>query len=240
MISVEGGFSGGAPLTVVCNKESVMGSILRLLGTYSSDLLDGLRLTLEVFSLSALLAVLVGVVVPTIMSFRVKIVNVILGAYISVFRHAPLLAHLFFFFYGLPLMGIFIPSFWVGVICIMLNEGAFISEILRGSISNVAREDLEAAESLGLTKFQILRYVVLPQAIRDAIPAITGQVSIIMKDTSLLALVLLPELTYRANRIYMKTFNSNSLYIAACIYILIFIIVNFISKFIEGRVRVRR
>lgn len=217
-----------------------MGSVLHLLKTYGVDLLSGLLLTLEVFCFSAFLAVLVGIIVPTLMSFRIKILNIILGIYISIFRHAPLIAHLFFFFYGLPLMGIFIPPFWVGVICIMLNEGAFISEILRGSIGNVSKEDLEAAESLALTRVQILRYVVLPQAIRDAIPAITGQVSIIMKDTSLLALVLLPELTYRVNQIYIKTFDSNALYIGACMYIIIFIIVNQMSRFLENKVRVRR
>lgn len=218
-----------------------MAELWRLVVKFGPQLLDALRLTTLVFAISALCSVFLGVLIAVLMSFRRALwLRPALVLYIELFRHPPLLTHLFFFFYGLPFLGIWIPAFWAGVLAITLNEGAFIAEIVRGFIAAIPKDDWDAARSMGLNELQILRYVVVPQALRDAIPAITGQISIVLKDTSLLGLIGIAELTNQANRIYMTTFNYNILFVSAGIYIIVYTLFNFLSHFIEEKIRVKR
>ena len=92
------------------------------------------------------------------------------------------------------------------------------------------RGDWEAGESLGLSKLQVIRYAVLPQALRDAIPAITGQVSIIIKDTSLFSMIMISELTRVSNSIYSRTFDTTGFIVSAVFYLLMFFVLTLASK----------
>lgn len=122
----------------------------------------------------------------------------------------------------------------------MLNEGAFISEIIRGYISAIPRGDWEAGESIGLSRFQVVRYAILPQALRDAIPAITGQISIIIKDTSLFSMIMISELTRVSNSIYTRTFDTSGFVISALLYLILFIVLSTAAKQVEFRFKVKR
>lgn len=204
------------------------------------NILQGLKVTTEVFLISAAISVLLGVIVASLISLRIPLLFEFFCAYVSVFRNSPLLVQLFFLFYALPSLGIRMSPLLTGVIGISLNEGAFIAEIMRGNIQAIPRGDWEAAESLGLSRIQVLRYVILPQAIRDAVPAITGQVSIVLKDTSLLSLIMVVELTRVANRIYTELFDISGIFVAAVIYICFYLIVNTLSGAVEQKIRVRR
>jgi len=217
-----------------------MASSWHVLQKWGPFMLGGLVVTIKLFALSAFCALVVGIIVPVLMRFRIRFLNALLHIYISIFRNSPLLVHLFFFFYGLPALGVNIPAFWCGVLGITLNEGAFISEIVRGAIQNIPRGNWEAAYSLALSRFQVLRFVVVPQALRDAIPAITGQLSIVMKDTSLAFLITLTELTSAAYFVYDLTFDITPLYTAAAIYIVMFSILNLVANVVESRTRIRR
>ncbi len=203
-------------------------------------ILEGLVLTVKMFALSAFLALMVGTIVAALLRLGIRPLNALLKIYISIFRNSPLLVYLFFFFYGLPAIGVYIAPFWCGVLGITLNEGAFLSEIIRGAIQGIPRGDWEAADSLALSRFQVLRFVVVPQALRNAIPAIAGQLSIVMKDTSLMSLITLAELTYVGNFIYDCTFDITALFIVAVIYIVLFSIFNLVTNVVESRTRIRR
>jgi len=207
---------------------------------WGPSILKSLTITVEMFTLSAFLALVVGTVVPALMRLGIRPLNALLRIYISIFRNSPLLVFLFFLFYGLPFFGIYIAPFWCGVLGITLNEGAFLAEIIRGAIQGIPRGDWEAADSLGLGRFQVLRFVVVPQALRNAIPAITGQLSIVMKDTSLMSLITLAELTYIGNFIYSRTFNITGLFIVAMIYVALFAVLNLAARVLETRMRIRR
>ncbi len=212
----------------------------RLISEWLPIFFEALILTIKISAVSAVFTLCLGSIVASAMSLGNRPLNYILQAYVSIFRNSPLLVQLFFFFYGLPLIGIRISSFITGVMAITLNEGAFVVEIIRGSINGIPKNDWEAAESLGLSRFQILRKVIFPQAFRNSIPALTGQISMIIKDTSILSLIMLVELTRVGNMIYNKYFNFTGFIFAAFLYIVIFIVINNLSFILEKKYRVRR
>lgn len=203
-------------------------------------LLTAFGTTTLYFVVCSIAATLFAILVSMLIGLRVKWLTLFLKGYIAVFRNTPLLVQLFLLFYGLPFIGIKIPAFYCALFGIMFNEGAFISEILRGYIEVVPKGDVEAAESLGLNRLQVLRYAIMPQAIRDAIPAITGQISIIIKDTSLFSMIMIPELTRVSNSIYTRTFDTTGFVASAILYLFLFFLLTIISKLIEQRFKVKR
>lgn len=204
------------------------------------ELLHGLGVTLGASVGCTIFSLLLGMLAASLIAIRHPIVSRIFAVYVSVFRNTPLLVQLFFIFYGLPFIGIRLSPITCGIVGITLNEGAFIAEILRGNIQAIRKGEWEAAQSLGLSQTQVLRYAILPQAIRDAIPAITGQISIIIKDTSLLSLIMIVELTRVANKIYTRTFDTTGFFVTAILYICLYLVLNTSSRVLERKIRVRR
>jgi len=212
----------------------------RLISELLPMFFEALITTLKISALSAVFAICLGSIAASAMNLGNRPLNYILQAYISIFRNSPLLVQLFFFFYGLTFIGIRMSSFMTGVMAITLNEGAFFAEIIRGSINGIPKNDWEAAESLGLSRFLILRKVIFPQAFRNSIPALTGQISLVIKDTSLLSMIMLVELTRVGSMIYNKYFDFAGFIFAAVLYIVIFIVINNLSFVLEKKYRVRR
>lgn len=204
------------------------------------EFLNGLGVTLGAFAGCTILSVFMGILAASVIALREPVLSKTFAVYVSAFRNTPLLVQLFFLFYGLPFIGIRLSPMTCGIVGITLNEGAFIAEILRGNIQAIRKGEWEAAQSLGLSQVQVLRYAILPQAIRDAIPAITGQISIIIKDTSLLSLIMIVELTRVANKIYTRTFDTTGFFVTAILYIGLYLVLNTSSRVLERKVRVRR
>ena len=204
------------------------------------NIVQALGITIEITLLAGALSILVGLTVAALQTLGVPSITTVCRIYVSIFRNTPLLVQLFFLFYGLPSVGIRMSPFVTGVLGITLNEGAFMAEIFRGNILAINQGDWEAAESLGLSPLQVLYHVILPQALRDSLPAITGQLSIVIKDTSLLSLIMIVELTMVANQIYSRLFDLTGFSVALGLYILLNLFMSGISKITEKRVRVRR
>lgn len=212
----------------------------RVLLKWWPEILQGLKVTLIYFSLSAVSSVLVAIVLAGIGALDNPVLNVFVRLYSTIFRDTPLLITLFFLFYALPALGIRLPIFVTGVLGITLNESAYMAEIFRGSLQSIREGNWEAGATIALTKSQVIRYIILPQTIRDAIPAITGQISIVLKDTSYLALIMVTEIYAMANRVYTYEASTTGFLAAAVIYIALFWIINISSQALEERVRVRR
>lgn len=204
------------------------------------NILQALGITIEITLLAGGLSILVGLTVAALQTLGVPSITTVCRIYVSIFRNTPLLVQLFFLFYGLPSVGIRMSPFVTGLVGITLNEGAFMAEIFRGNIMAINQGDWEAAESLGLSPLQVLYHVILPQALRDSLPAVTGQLSIVIKDTSLLSLIMIVELTMVANQIYSRLFDLTGFSVALGLYILLNLFMSGFSKFTEKRVRVRR
>ncbi len=122
------------------------------------------------------------------------------GAYIESIRSTPLLVQLFFFYFGLPSLGIRMSEAATGILALTLNSGAYMAEIIRAGIQSIPHGHVEAAVSSGLNYLQRMRHIILPQAIGVTLPPLLGQAIVLVKDSALLSLISLPELT-RAGQI---------------------------------------
>jgi len=135
--------------------------------------------------------------------------------YVSLFRGTPLLVQVFIVYYGLPSIGISFEPLTAGILALSLNAGAFISESLRGAILGIGRGQWSAGYSLGLTYWQNLYYVVTPQALRLAVPAMSNTLISLIKDTSLVSVITVTELLLATKDVIATTFQPLPLYMAA-------------------------
>ncbi|MDB5949243.1 MAG: transporter permease [Massilia sp.] len=135
--------------------------------------------------------------------------------YVSVMRGAPLLVQIFVIYYGLPTVGIEFTPVTAGVLALSLNAGAYLSESLRGAIDSVKRGQWRASFSLGLGDWQTLGHVVLPQALRVAVPSMSNTLISLIKDTSLVSVITMTELMLTTKEVVAATFRPLPLYIAA-------------------------
>lgn len=204
------------------------------------SLLEGLKVTLGASVLSVFTSILWGSVLAVILAYDNRILAPPVRVYISVFRNTPLLVLMFFCFYGMPLLGAALPGLACGVLAITLNEGAFVAEILRGSIRNLPSGEIEAACSLGLRKSQVVNNIVFPLALRNSIPMLTGQASVMVKDTSLFSMLMIVDITRAGSMFYDKYLSSVSIWIVAALYILIFLAFTQLGRFFERKAIVKR
>ena len=203
-------------------------------------LLEGLKITLSASVISVFTSLLWGSLLAIILAYDNKITKAAVRTYVSVFRNTPLLVIMFFCFYGLPMIGIEWPAMVCGILAITLNEGAFVTEILRGSIKNLPIGEIEAACSLGLSRGQVVRKIVFPLAFRNSIPMLTGQASVMVKDTSLFSMIMIVDITRAASVFYDKYLSSVSVWIVAAIYVVIFLGFTYLGRFVEKKAMVKR
>lgn len=168
--------------------------------------------------------------------FGNKLLSGIAKTYVSIIRGTPLLVQLFIIFYGLPTIGLTIDPFPSAIIGFSLNVGAYASEIIRAAILSTPKVQWEAAYSIGMTRSQALRRIILPQASRVAIPPLSNSFIGLIKDTSLASLILVTEMFRRAQEIAATNYEFLFVYsLAALIYWMICFIFTIIQGRIEGR-----
>jgi polar amino acid transport system permease protein len=138
-------------------------------------------------------------------------------AYIELMRNTPLLVQLYVIYFGLPLVGLPLSSFACGVLGIASQHGAFLAEVYRGGIEAVSVRQREAAKALGMTRRQVMRLVVLPQAWERIVPAVGNQLVILVKDTSLLASIGVVELTLTAKMMIEQTGASFEVFVLVAV-----------------------
>jgi polar amino acid transport system permease protein len=157
--------------------------------------------------------------------------------YVSLIRGTPLYLQIFFFFLALPQIGIILPGFWAGVLALGLNYGAYMSEIFRAGLASVGKGQREAAIAIGMTPRQTLQRIVLPQALRFAIPPIGNDFIAMTKDSALVAGTgFVHEIMWRSQKVGRATFHSlEALIIAAIFYWLITLVLSYVQSVIEAR-----
>jgi len=140
-------------------------------------------------------ALVIGIIASAMSSQSARLVRAPAVAYVDVIRATPLLAQLYFLYFGLPNFGILMPEVVVGILALSLNSGAYVSEIIRSGILSIPRGQVEASASSGMTYWQQMRLVILPQALRPMVSPLIGQAIVLVKDSSLLSLISVLELT---------------------------------------------
>jgi len=199
-------FSGGASGTAYDWDFSVLWSYRRLL-------LIGLAYTLVFTVVCVVLGLLIGLVTGLGRLSRNPWVSAPIRAYIEVFRCTPVLVQLVWFYYALPVLtGLEISAVAAATLCLSLYGGAFYSEIVRGGIISIDSGQVEAARALGMTRMQLMRRVVLPQAFKRMVPPLMSQSIMQLKNTSLLSVLAVPDLLYQGQVIAHETYRPLELY----------------------------
>jgi polar amino acid transport system permease protein len=184
-------------------------------------LLDGLWMTVKLCLATIPLGVAAGAAVAILYSFHLRGLNLLLIVYVDFFRSFPPLVLLIFVFYGLPFLGIEVASFVAVVLAFTLNTSSYYGEIFRAGIESIPAGQREAARSTGLGPLQTMRYVVLPQAVRNIAPDLISNTLEVVKVTSLASVVALPELLRLARVAQGLTYNPTPLVAAAIIYLIL-------------------
>jgi polar amino acid transport system permease protein len=158
--------------------------------------------------------------------------------YVEVIRGAPALALLFLIYFGLPSLGVVLPAFLAAVIGLGMNGGAYVSEIYRAGISAVDRGQREAAQTIGMTGGQTMRYIILPQAARIVLPPIGNYAIGLLKDTSVASLIGASELTLRARDLSSEYFMPMQIYLlSGAIYFVMAAPLSAGVRYLERRLR---
>ena len=181
-------------------------------------------------------ALVVGVVACAMRISRSKLVSTGAGIYIESIRSTPLLAQLYFFYFGLPSLGIPMSEEATGVLALTLNSGAYMAEIIRAGVQSISYGQIEAAMSSGLGYLQRMRCIVLPQAVGVTLPPLLGQAIVLFKDSALLSLISIMELT-RAGQIMTseRFMPAEGFLTTAVFYLLIYYMLKGISGWTQKR-----
>ena len=209
---------------------------IRLFIRFFSNFLEGYGVTIQYAVVGIILSLIAGLVIGLTLCLRPAVATPILRGYITFFRETPLLVQMYLLYYGLPYIGVMISAPVAGLLGIVLNEGAFIAEIIRGGIEALPAGQRKAALSLGFTELHSLLRIELPQAFRAIIPSLTNQVSYILQDTALFTLITIPELTTVARALNSKYLIPGTSYIGAAIfYIATFWVIQLLSNALQRR-----
>jgi His/Glu/Gln/Arg/opine family amino acid ABC transporter permease subunit len=198
-------------------------------------LFDGLGITLLLSLISGVGSIGVGLAVAILRSMGSPTLNLFLKAYIDIFRSIPMIVIMVLLFFALPYAGISLGSIMSTVVALSLGYGAYTAESFRAGIESVHSGQIEAARSLGLSRWQTLRRVILPQAIPVVIPPLTGNMVSMLKDTAVASLVAAPELLKRARELYTSKTNPTPLVAAAMIYLAVLVPLVRVVNMLENR-----
>lgn len=195
------------------------------------SLLKATLMTTLLAAISIIIALVLGFFAAIVRILKVRILNGIATAYVSIIRGTPLLVQIFVIYYGLPQIGISLDPISSGVVALSLNAGAYLSESFRAAILAVDNGQMEASLSMGMTYSQALRRIILPQSLRIAIPTLSNTFIVLIKDTSLVSVITVTELLQMSSLIIAKTFEPLTIYLlAAAIY---WILITFFTTILD-------
>jgi len=195
-------------------------------------------LTVRVAAKGIVLAFIVGALVAGVRFFRVPVLRQVARAYIEVSRNTPLLVQLFFLYFGLPKLGVVLQSETCAVVGLAFLGGSYMAEAIRAGLEGVAPIQMQSSLSLGMSRTQALRHVVAPQAMALSLPAITANIIFLIKETSVVSIVALPDLVFTAKEQIGQTYETReALFLLVFFYLLILLPISLIAGRVERRVR---
>ena len=214
-----------------------------IISVYGKLLLEAMGQTLIMAFYSLIFASIIGLIFGMLSVLKSKVCNVIAQVFVDIIRGVPMIVLAFFVFFGVPYaLKNFLHSTFTftalqaGIICLSLNCGAYMSEIIRAGIQPVDVGQMEAARSLGIPYWKSMQKVVLPQAIRTMIPSIINQFIITLKDTSILSVIGFPELVNAAKNVIAINFKSFQVWlIVGVMYLIVITILSKVAKALERR-----
>jgi polar amino acid transport system permease protein len=196
-----------------------MNYVFEILG----PLLAGTAVTLQVFFITLVLAVPLGLCLALLRISRFRVLGAIVNGYIWLMRGTPLMLQMLFIYFALPfvpVVGIRLPDFPSAIVAFVLNYGAYFAEIFRSGIQSIDRGQYEGARVLGLTYPQTMRRIVLPQVLKRILPPLSNETITLVKDTSLIYVLAMNDLLRAARGIVQRDFTTTPFVVAAAFYLL--------------------
>ena len=215
-----------------------MGLDLEFMVNRIPDFIEATIMTLKLSILSIIFSIIIGIVIEAARYFNIKIIGIISKVYIEFSRNTPLLLQVFFLYFGLTKLGIKLSGFACGVIGLSFLGGAYMAESFRSGVDAVSKTQLESGQALGLSKTQILRYIVLPISFSISIPSVAANCIFLVKETSFIASLAVGELMFLTKGIigmYYKT--KESLILVIIFYLIILLPMSIAARKIERRLR---
>lgn len=206
-----------------------------LLVSSFTSLAAGSLVSLQIAFVALVLGAVGGTVFALIALYGSAVAKGLVHAYVTVVRGTPMLVQIATLFFVLPLFGVMIPAFWSAVIAIGLNSAAYMSQIIRAGIQAVGNGQAEAAQTLGFTRYQTMRFIVLPQAFKTVFPALGNECVTLIKDSSLASVIGVAELNYQASLIMSRTYDALTAYAGVtlmylCMTSLVSLVVHMLEK----------
>ena len=195
-------------------------------------------LTVRIGVMGVVIAIIVGLICAAIQYYKIPVLKYIVGIYIELSRNTPLLVQLFFIYYGLPKIGIRTQADICGVAGLAFLGGSYMAEAFRSGLEAIEPIQAESAMSLGMNRYQMMRYVILPQAMSISIPAFIANVIFLLKETSVFSAISLMDLMFTAKDLigmYYKT--TESLFLLVVFYLIILLPVSIVGSILERRLR---
>lgn len=201
----------------------------------AGPVLEGLWVTLKISFFAAILTFIIGIIVALMKLSSYQFLKDIATVYITIVRGTPLLVQIFLFYFIVA--NIFeLDRFIAGVLALGIFFGAYMAEVLRGAIQSIDKGQLEAANSLGISKYQAMRYIILPQAFKRALPTLVGEMIALVKDSSLVSVISITDLTKVGREIVSNTFSPFETWIViALVYLTITSTMSYIGHKLEKK-----
>lgn len=211
----------------------IFGLNFTFLGEYWFLYADGLKVTLELAFWTLILATVVGVAMGMLRVQNYPIVSSVIDGWINFIRGVPVMVQIFIVYYGIATS---LPQFWAAVVSLTVNSSVYIAEHTRAGMQAVNKGQMEAARCIGMSKMQANWYIIIPQAIKNVLPSLCNEFILLIKETSIVSVIALHELTYTSNSVRANTFLAfEPLIVTAVIYFLITYILKRLVGILERR-----
>ncbi len=199
-------------------------------------LLEGAVFTLELTLIGTLFGVAIGVLGAVVRAWRLRPFDALFGLYVELIRSTPFIVQLFFIFFGLPSLGVRLTEWQAAVLAMVINLGAYSTEIIRAGIQAIPRGQLEAAAALAMSRFEAFRHVVLQPALAKVWPALSSQIVIVMLGSAVCSQIATEELSFAANFIQSRNFRAFETYLlTTALYLVMAILVRQLLAWIGRR-----
>ena len=211
------------------------GGLLSYIQTMLPQMMEGLKVTLEVFVLTLVLSVPLGVIVALCRLSKVKALSKVMEIYILIMRGTPLLLQIIFIFFGLPIVGVKIDRMPSAILAFTLNYGAYFAEIFRAGIASIDEGQYEGAEVLGLSKMDTFFRIIMPQAFKRVLPPVANEMITLVKDTALVYAVGFDDLLKIGKTATNRDATLMPLVLVAVIYLLLIFVLSKILSYVEQK-----
>ena len=205
---------------------------------YRSKFIDGWKVTVLISLASLVASTLIGLIFALARQSRILVLRYFSKIYVELIRGTPLLVQIMIFFYVVAEAFGVENRYFVGVLTLSVFSGAYISEIFRAGIESIGKSQLEAARAVGFTEVQTYRYVIFPQALRQTLPPLAGQFASLIKDSSLLSIIAVKELTLNAQEVSAYTYSTMESYLPLAVgYLILTLPISLWTRWLENRTR---